>query len=592
MRKYRGLVLILVITCPAWATTYYVAQKNPQASDDGPGTAEQPWKTVEKAAATLQAGDRVIVHAGTYREFAEPKNSGTPGAPIVYEGAAGEDVVMTGADVITGWQRVEGKNPIYKVPWTADFMVGMDNGKPERHHPYDEEHKRSGRAEQVIVDGKCWDWPQIQLSLADMKPGTFFPDPDHKTLYLWLEKGDDPNIHQIEADTRGMIFGSNPWARPQGFQYVTLRGMTFRYCATFPQRAAVWMLGKSNILEDCTIEWMAGGGGTVGPEDSIMRRCIVRNCGHTGGCANGHNFSNQDCVWEGNCRKPINRGWDAGGVKMAVSHDGEFQRCIFRNNGGPGLWFDIDVANVVVRNCLFTDNEGCGLFVEISRDIYIVNNTFLRNALRGPSWSEGGVTLAESRNCVVANNLVVGNLDGITLREQGPRPLDTADLGNWPFLNVGHVIVGNVSANNKGYQLGLWYDTAWFGRHPADVAKFKTEEAFAEAAKRDRPEGWWDPLQMGLTIDHNMYWVGKGEKGFLYGVTWRVKHKEWAIDDMAGLTKATGYEAHGIVADPGIEEIGPGLIRLSQKGAAWKASVGPREPVVGLPWFTAPPPAK
>jgi hypothetical protein len=69
-----------------------------------------------------------------------------------------------------------------------------------------------------------------------------------------------------------------------------------------------------------------------------------------------------------------------------------------------------------------------------------------------------------------------------------------------------------------------------------------------------------------------------------------VKHKEWAIDDMAGLTKATGYEAHGIVADPGIEEVGPGLIRLSQKGAAWKASVGPREPVAGLPWFTAPAP--
>jgi len=53
-------------------------------------------------------------------------------------------------------------------------------------------------------------------------------------------------------------------------------------------------------------------------------------------------------------------------------------------------------------------------------------------------------------------------------------------------------------------------------------------------------------------------------------VTWRVKHQEWAIDDMAGLTKATGYEAHGIVADPGIEEVGPGLLRLSQKGAAWE----------------------
>jgi hypothetical protein len=29
------------------AATYEVAQQNPQASDDGPGTTERPWKTLQ-----------------------------------------------------------------------------------------------------------------------------------------------------------------------------------------------------------------------------------------------------------------------------------------------------------------------------------------------------------------------------------------------------------------------------------------------------------------------------------------------------------------------------------------------------------------
>ncbi|MCX6984238.1 MAG: hypothetical protein NT118_05720, partial [Lentisphaerae bacterium] len=65
----------------------------------------------------------------------------------------------------------------------------------------------------------------------------------------------------------------------------------------------------------------------------------------------------------------------------------------------------------------------------------------------------------------------VGNKDGIAVREQGPRPLKTDDFGLWPYHNQGHVIVGNVCALNKGYQLALWYDNGFFGPHPAAVTR-------------------------------------------------------------------------------------------------------------------------
>lgn len=99
-----------VIVCTGWlfgtahAATYHVAQENAVASDENPGSAGLPWRTIQHAAETLTAGDTVIVHAGVYRETAaafapydaviRPRNSGTTSAPIRYQGAEGESVVI------------------------------------------------------------------------------------------------------------------------------------------------------------------------------------------------------------------------------------------------------------------------------------------------------------------------------------------------------------------------------------------------------------------------------------------------------------------------------------------------------------------
>ncbi|MGO4372568.1 DUF1565 domain-containing protein, partial [Paenibacillus sp. MCAF20] len=45
---------------------YYVA---PTGSDSNPGTLNAPWKTIQKAANTLVAGEIVYVRGGVYKEF-------------------------------------------------------------------------------------------------------------------------------------------------------------------------------------------------------------------------------------------------------------------------------------------------------------------------------------------------------------------------------------------------------------------------------------------------------------------------------------------------------------------------------------------
>jgi hypothetical protein len=75
---------------------YFVAATG---SDFNPGTEAQPWRTVQKAADTLVAGDTVYIRAGIYRERVMPQNSGSAGQYITYAAYPGETVTMDGSGI-------------------------------------------------------------------------------------------------------------------------------------------------------------------------------------------------------------------------------------------------------------------------------------------------------------------------------------------------------------------------------------------------------------------------------------------------------------------------------------------------------------
>ena len=96
---------------PAAGRTYYVA---PGGSDTGPGTAGSPWATLQKAAATLEAGDTVYALEGTYAGGVTPLKTGSdhrylsfrayPGETPVVKGGAGHGFDLSGKS----WIRIEG----------------------------------------------------------------------------------------------------------------------------------------------------------------------------------------------------------------------------------------------------------------------------------------------------------------------------------------------------------------------------------------------------------------------------------------------------------------------------------------------------
>ena len=574
----------------ARANVYVVA---PTGSDGNPGTAARPFATIQKAADRARAGDKVVVKGGLYRQAVHLHNSGTAAAPIRFVADPPGAVVVSGADMETGWTRVPGDVPVYQIPWDHLFEIDRRDGKPIEAHP--EDAPLWGRAEQVIADrrqllpalgldglAKAWadhaktPGPTVPSPLPHLGgpfAGMFTVDTAHKTLSVWLADGSDPNAHAMEASTRAQTFGVNQWESKAGVSYVQARGFVFRYGASFPQRGAVTLHGAHNLLENCVVEPMAGTGAAV---DGTMRRCLIRGCGQTGGSAGGDGFVNQQCLWEGNCWKPISRDWDAGGVKLSVINGGLFQQCVFRRNGGPGLWFDIDMRHVRVTQCVFQENEGSGLMIEISRHNQVDHCLAVGNgvgAVGKPGegdWATGGILLAESEDCAVTHNTCVGNKDGITFREQGPRPLDTPD-GNIPYHDTRDVVTSNVCAFNQGYQLGLWYDNGFFGRHPGEMAKYPTEAAYTEALQAT-PEKVFDPAKQALTIDHNLYWPASNKPVALYGVPWRVRHQEFI--HLADFTQMTGFDAHSRMAVPLFVNAAQGDYRVKPANPARATAAG------------------
>jgi hypothetical protein len=75
---------------------FYVAV---DGNDDGPGTKDRPWATINHAADVAEAGTRVIIREGLYalRNQVHPRHSGRPEAWIEFVGYPGETAVLDAA---------------------------------------------------------------------------------------------------------------------------------------------------------------------------------------------------------------------------------------------------------------------------------------------------------------------------------------------------------------------------------------------------------------------------------------------------------------------------------------------------------------
>jgi len=96
--------------------TYFVSIAG---NDNNAGTLSAPWRTIQKAANTVQAGDTVQVRAGTYNEIVTMQTSGNASSGyITFQNYPGEAPIVDGTGLAAG-----GQTGLFSLEGTFSYIV-------------------------------------------------------------------------------------------------------------------------------------------------------------------------------------------------------------------------------------------------------------------------------------------------------------------------------------------------------------------------------------------------------------------------------------------------------------------------------------
>ena len=477
---------------------YYV---NANAPREGDGSAQRPFRWINDAAKIARPGDKVLVAPGVYREYVNPLFGGTEDQRIEYRSEKPRQAVITGAELLTGWQHVEGNVWVNRV----------NNGVFGAYNPY--------------TTFVCGDWyfaPTVRhtgsvylndralyetVSLEECKAGQ--PDPcawnREESTYKWYTEQDgnetvlyanfqakNPNEEKVEISVRRNVFMPDK----NGVGYITVSGFDLNKAATTWAPPAAYQDGligphwsKGWIIEDCEVSNSRCCGISLGkyldPENDmyfyhkhvksptqmerdavcrgqyhgwlkenvgshIIRRCEVHHCEQTGivGRMGGVFSTIEDCHIHHICNSQQLGGAETAGIKLHAAIDVTIRRnhihhCIM------GVWCDWEAQGARITQNLMHDNmkpEGVGHAqgAMFNTDVFI-------EVGHGPT--------------LIDNNLLLSNVS-VTIPSEGIAVLHNLILGSFSLINSGvdSVVNGQREPRYTPYHI----------RHRTEVAGFMT----------------------------------------------------------------------------------------------------------------------
>jgi alpha-N-arabinofuranosidase len=437
------LAATIAIVTGAQAGEFHVAI---HGSDANSGTKSAPFRTIQHAADLAQPGDVITVHAGIYRERVCPPRGGTSDVKrIVYQATPGEKAVVTGSEIVKGWERVT--NDIWKVTIANSFFGRFNPYSDLIHGDWFGPKGRQHHTGAVYLNG---DWLMEAAKLdevfnpANQEP-RWFGEVTNGTTAIWaLFKDANPNEQCVEINVRQTVFTPEK----TGVDYLTVRGFDLRNAATpwappsagqFGVVSAYWCKGW--IIENNEISYSKCCGvalgkysdefdntndaGAADPYTVCVRRAltngwnkatvgghIVRNnhihhCEQTGIVGSlGCSFSTVD----GNDIHDIHVRQLFGGAEMAgikfhgaidvtISHNH-----VYRCGEAAGIWLDWMAQGTQVAANLLHDNTGsCGdIFCEMQHGPILIVNNILLSRQRSVALNSQGVAFA--------HNLIAGTI--------------------------------------------------------------------------------------------------------------------------------------------------------------------------------------
>ena len=428
--RFYATIFMISAACSLQAAEFHVAKNG---KDANVGSAKRPMLTIQAAAERAKPGDTITVYEGIYRERINPPCGGTSDEQrITYRAADGEDVIIKGSEVVTGW--TQAWNDVWQVVLPNSFFGDFNPFGDEVQGHWFEGKGRKHHSGAVYLNGH---W----LAEAETKEALFktqkqkrdtskwFAEVDESYTTIWAQfKGVDPNRELTEVNARQTVF----YPEKPGMHYITLDGFTLEHAATPwapPTTEQIGLVGthwsKGWIIENNTIRYSVCTGVTLGkyndPKDASAKATadsynktiewavkygwtketvgghVVRN-NHISHCQQAGIVGSLGAIFStvtGNVIHDINQ-WDAfGGAEIAgikfhaaidsvISHN-HIYRC---DGTGGGIWLDWMAQGARVTGNLLHDNS-VDLFFEVNHGPLLVDNNIFLSPYFLRDWSQG-----------------------------------------------------------------------------------------------------------------------------------------------------------------------------------------------------------
>jgi alpha-N-arabinofuranosidase len=460
-----AVLIALVFTSAAHGANYHVA---PSGNNANPGTRTAPLRTIQRAADLAQPGDVITVHEGVYRERITPPRGGTSESKrIVYQVAPSEKVVITGAEEVKNWVKVQGD--VWEVILPNSVFGAFNPYSDLIHGDWFVAKGREHHTGAIYLNG---DWLAEAASLDDvMKPtggeALWFGRVDKENTTIWAQfKGVDPNRERVEINVRQTVF----YPQRTGIDFITVRGFTLEDAATPwapPTAEQIGVIGphwsKNWIIENNVVrnsicsgislgkygdQWdntsansaegyvktiqraLGNGWSRENIGHHIVRNNTIYNCGQAGIVGSlGAAFSSVtgNTIYAIHVRRSFT-GAEMAGIKFHGAIDVQitgnhiYQTCL-------GLWLDWMAQGTRVSGNLFDDNDE-DVFVEVDHGPFIFDDNIFLSSLSLRDRSQGGA---------YAHNLFSGALELL--------PYDSRQT---PFLKAHSTAIAGFHDNPPG----------------------------------------------------------------------------------------------------------------------------------------------
>jgi len=499
-----------------FSKTHYVDQSHPEASNSNPGTKEKPLRTINRAAQVLEPGERVIVRAGTYREWVRPARGGTgPGRMISYEAAPGQKVVIKGSRILkTRWVRSKrpGK-PQSRSVWMAELPeeyfdgynpFAIENVTDEQFSFMPWAQRMGGKPPYILPRGLIFQNGRRLKQVARYEDlprevGTYWVEPGGKAVHIHPFGDGDPNAGTSEITTQKHVFAPEPF----GLGYIRVKGFTIEHVGNgfpMPQEGAIsTRRGHHWIIEDNVVRQVNGVGIDIGRQGAsadrrapplveggvhIVRRNTITECGISGiqGLGVAHTLIERNtirrCGWHN-----VEGYYETGGIKLHLTRGTLIRKNIIQYLvGAPGIWMDYgNVNSRCTQNVVIGVQSIHGaIFMEASQKPNLVDHNFV--------WDTQGVGIYQ-HDCdeqIFAHNFVarstkeavkmrvnkgrrVGGRFATAKRNKVLNNIFVANGSMISFSDPDNVSDFNVFDGDKKFDLAAWQKARPWDEHSVNV---------------------------------------------------------------------------------------------------------------------------